>query len=79
MSQNTARDRVWNLVVEELFYPDRRDPAVTREFVAEEADVSEKTARETLKSMDFLATKTSPGLGYKQYYIENREKINQIP
>jgi len=72
MVQETARDRVWNVVVEDVFF---NDVGVTRPYVSEQANVSEKTARETLKSMKFLSTRTTKGAGYKQYYLEDRTDL----
>lgn len=69
MGRNTARDRVWNVVVESILLQDDDSWGVTREFVVEEAEVSEKTARDALKSMPFLETRNTPGRGLKQFYL----------
>lgn len=69
MGRDTARDRVWQVVVENIFLADDDAYGVTTEFVIEEADVSQKTARDALKSMPFLDTRYTPGRGLKQYYL----------
>lgn len=57
MAKNTPRDQVWQFVIGETVQERNK---VTSSFVAEEIGVSERTARDALKSMPFLESRKIP-------------------
>lgn len=66
MVRNTPRDRVWKTVVDEVL---GNGLGVTSAYIAEEAEVSEKTARESLKSIPFLVEERIPSRR-KRYVLD---------
>ncbi|MFW5950079.1 MAG: hypothetical protein ACOCR6_01860 [archaeon] len=70
MVKQTTRDRVWITVLQQMFRETTPAEAVRAPYVAEIANVSERTARDTLRSMPF-AEQERMGDGRVRYRLDH--------
>lgn len=69
MAKNTSRDRIWEFALENCV---RERRPVTIDTVADECDVSKKTARDALNSMKFLEKEYIPD-GRARWVLKREE------